>query len=181
MLPLLIITLSFTTTTSTSSSTLQLPVREVLTLEDPELSVLDFIRLSYQPLLFPKALSRDTLAALTPWTFPSLTTSLEAATTFCVASTGSQNHDDDSETVEDVKKKSEKNREAESVEKGESKENADAKETETDVEKIQGKRDEENEDIKERKNTEKEAKKISDETEGRGKTISTEEGNTHVP
>lgn len=199
MLPLLILTLSLTTTTS---STLQLPIRDVLTLEDPELSVLDFIRLSYQPLLFLEALSRNTLAALTPWTFPSLSTSLEAATTFCVASTGSLNHNGDTETGEDVKRKSEKSREAGSVA---SKEKA---ETETNV----GKRDEEKldvgrkamkeesrtraetnevnernerkrqgkteyEDLQERENREIETLEISKETEGRGKTISeAEEG-----
>ena len=71
----------------TASSTVQLPVREVLTLVDAELNALDFIRLSFQPLLITDALQHTTVASLTPWTFPALLSSLEAATTFCIAST----------------------------------------------------------------------------------------------
>lgn len=156
----LLITLSLTTTTSA----LQLPVREVLTLEDSEPSVLDFIRLSYQPLLFPEALSKDTLASLTPWTFPSLSTSLEAATTFCVASTGSLNQNHNAETDKDVKKR-EKNSDVERKKKGGSKENADSEETEAEVEKkSREKGDDEN------LNTEREAMK-----KGRGENVETSE------
>lgn len=105
MLALLFVALSLTVT---SSSTLQLPVREVLKLDDSELSVLDFIKLSYQPLLFPEALSTNTVSSLNPWTFPALPTSLEAATTFCVASTGSLSRHSDVNAERDVKWNKEK-------------------------------------------------------------------------
>ncbi|XP_063880797.1 uncharacterized protein LOC135111437 isoform X2 [Scylla paramamosain] len=45
--------------------------------------------LSFQPLLSTDALQQTTLETLAPWTFSSLRSSIEAATTFCVASKGS--------------------------------------------------------------------------------------------
>lgn len=88
--PLILITFSFIT-----SFAVQLPVHEVLTLVDAELNALEFIALSYQPLLITETLQRTTLDSLAPWTFPSLRSSLEAATTFGIASKGSLSHFDD--------------------------------------------------------------------------------------
>lgn len=78
----------------TSSSAIELPVHEVPTFEDSEFSTLDFIQLSFQPLLITKALQPTTLDKLGPWTFPSLSSSLEAATTFGIASQGTLSHFD---------------------------------------------------------------------------------------
>ncbi|XP_045115981.1 uncharacterized protein LOC123507273 [Portunus trituberculatus] len=81
----------------TASSSLELPVRDVPTIADAEFSVLDFIRLSFQPLLITDALQQITLDTLAPWTFPAFHSSIEAATTFCVASKGSEGEGEDEE------------------------------------------------------------------------------------
>ena len=69
-----------------ASSSIELPVHEVPKILNAEFTVLDFIKLSFQPLLITDALQQITLDSLAPWTFPALHSSIEAATTFCVAS-----------------------------------------------------------------------------------------------
>lgn len=73
--------------TVTTAASFQLPILDVYTAADRDLTVLDFIEQSYQPVLITGALRRDVASKLKPWTFPALGTSLEAAITFCVART----------------------------------------------------------------------------------------------
>ncbi|XP_042221016.1 uncharacterized protein LOC121865566 isoform X1 [Homarus americanus] len=75
---------------TTMTSALQLPLIEVFTVANKDYTIIDFIDKSYQPVLIPWSLRRRDVAALKPWTFPALNTSLEATTTFCVASEGSR-------------------------------------------------------------------------------------------
>ncbi|XP_071515712.1 uncharacterized protein [Panulirus ornatus] len=75
---------------NTVAVALHLPLVELPTLLHEELSTVDFIDESYQPLVISGSLGLGTVAALAPWTFANLNTSLEATTTFCIASTGFQ-------------------------------------------------------------------------------------------
>ncbi|KAK4326167.1 hypothetical protein Pmani_003291 [Petrolisthes manimaculis] len=65
-----------------------MPLLGVHTVTDRDLNVLDFIEESYQPLLVLGAIKKSTISSLMPWTFPALQHSIEAATTFCLASPG---------------------------------------------------------------------------------------------
>lgn len=91
---------------STVTSALHLPLIEVSNVAHKDLKIMEFIEQSYQPLVITGSLGRGTVAALAPWTFTALNTSLEAATTFCVATTGFQSLDDRSEEARSHREKS---------------------------------------------------------------------------